>query len=63
VIICVRCDRAIRPGEPYDTHIHHGADVAGCTNYSHRKCPGLPSTGTEASPAADAARGKGDMRT
>ena len=37
---CVRCDQPIRPGEPYDTHIHHGATLAGCTNHSHQTCPG-----------------------
>jgi hypothetical protein len=38
--ICVRCDQGIRPDEPYDAHVHHGATPAGWTNYSHRSCPG-----------------------
>ncbi len=37
---CVRCDLPIKPGEPYDTHLHHGATLAGCTNYSHQTCTG-----------------------
>lgn len=36
---CTRCDQVIRPDEPYDTHVHHGATMAGHTTYSHRQCP------------------------
>ncbi|GHH87129.1 hypothetical protein GCM10018793_61740 [Streptomyces sulfonofaciens] len=41
-MICVRCDQGIRPGEPYDSHIHHGASGPGTTNYSHKQCPKRP---------------------
>ncbi|MHC0432672.1 hypothetical protein ACX6XY_21195 [Streptomyces sp. O3] len=33
---CCRCDRAIKPGEPYDRHIHDRATGVPLTTYSHR---------------------------
>jgi hypothetical protein len=53
-MICVRCDQPIRTGEPYDTRIHHGATLAGCTNYTHRMCPDLRRPPTEPEPARPA---------
>ena len=39
LMICVRCNRGIRPGEPFDSHPHHGATLAGWTNHTHQECP------------------------
>ncbi|GHJ40413.1 hypothetical protein Sm713_60220 [Streptomyces sp. TS71-3] len=46
LMFCVRCDRPIRQGEPYDTHVHHGATGAGTTNYSHKRCPAPDQSGS-----------------
>jgi hypothetical protein len=39
-VFCARCDQPIHQGQPYDTHVHHAANWAGTTNYSHQECPG-----------------------
>ncbi|MEU6736489.1 hypothetical protein ABZ929_25420 [Streptomyces physcomitrii] len=38
-MICVRCQQGITPGEPYEEHHHDSSSAAGCTNYSHKRCP------------------------
>lgn len=47
-MICVRCDQGIRPDEPYDSHHHDSASLAGRINHSHQLCPQdiAPGTGT-----------------
>ncbi|MFE1127738.1 hypothetical protein ACFXIY_10830 [Streptomyces albidoflavus] len=37
--ICARCDKAIRPGEEYDTTVVHGNSVGQPTVIRHRDCP------------------------
>ncbi|WP_156723129.1 hypothetical protein [Streptomyces apocyni] len=34
--ICCRCDRTIKPDEPYERHIHDRGTGAPLVNYSHR---------------------------
>ncbi|WP_156726919.1 hypothetical protein [Streptomyces apocyni] len=36
VVICCRCERAIKPDEPYEKHVHDRATGAPLVNYSHR---------------------------
>lgn len=34
-MICARCDKAIRPGQPYTHHVKDSGSVAGATVYLH----------------------------
>lgn len=43
-MICIHCDRAILPGESYNTHHHDAPSTGGCTNHSHKG--GCPSRAT-----------------
>jgi hypothetical protein len=39
-MICVRCQQGIRPGEPYERHVHDRPSSGPRVNYSHRdRCP------------------------
>ncbi len=48
VVICCRCDQAIKPGEPYERHVHDRGTGAPLVNYSHRD--GCPETATHPKP-------------
>lgn len=39
VLICGRCDQAIRPGEPHTKHDKQSSSAGGCTIYVHEQCP------------------------
>ncbi|WP_156726544.1 hypothetical protein [Streptomyces apocyni] len=36
IVICCRCGREIKAGEPYERHVHDRATGAPLVNYSHR---------------------------
>jgi len=39
ILICGRCDRSIRPGEPYTHHDKISNSAGGITVHVHLECP------------------------
>ncbi|MGW1024177.1 hypothetical protein ACWD4J_10725 [Streptomyces sp. NPDC002577] len=39
-MICCRCQQGIKPGQPFNVHVHDRGSAAPLTNYSHKgSCP------------------------